>query len=411
MRNDLKQEAFAGTVAYACAEFQALVDRGILNASELRQAALSAKARGVDVEQVLLTDHGVAARDLVDALASHYGCPPLEYDERLPVPPAVLEGLDGEALSVFQWMPVILDEAGTVVIAARNPNSRDMRDDVRRQLPGAQYVFRVALDRDVQWFVQDFVHARPGRLVGTERTGLAAWRNTMAQWRTRLACYRTDLAKARTSLAFIRWGLGTVALANVLLRTRVFGHFTAVSVLVLGVVISAGGVPVYLRVRRSRMTPPRNQTLVEVTAATVQFLESYHVLDADGLRPETRGTMLARLGGLLGAYSTYLNPTPSSKTRTMLARERNVLAAKRTIAACYRTLYARARTGLAFIRTGVSFVSLGIGLAGYFGTGPLAGVNVAIVVVGLLLVVDGVFWYWPVRKEQAEVPHGTVYAE
>jgi uncharacterized membrane protein YidH (DUF202 family) len=303
------------------------------------------------------------------------------------------------------------DTSGTVVIAARNPLDDAMREDVKRQLPAERYAFRVALDDDIQWYIQDFLHARVGLLIGTERTGLAVWRNTMAQWRTRMACYRTDLAKARTSLAFIRWGLGTTALANVMIRSKSTGLSAALFVLALGISIALWGLPAYLRIRRSRMTPPGNQTLVEVTAATVRFLDEYHVLETGAERGELQGTMLARLGDLLADYSTYLPPTPSSRTRTMFARERNVLAAQRTIAACYRTIYARARTGLAFVRTGISFLSIGIGLLSYYGLGPLAAGNLVVIAAGFLMVGDGVGWYWPVRREQAEMPRGTAYPE
>lgn len=393
------------------AEFTRLVERGMLDRAGLQAAASAAQARGIDLAKVLLQDHRITRNDLLETLSEHYHCPSFEYDERLPLPPELLEGLNADALSTFQWMPVMKDTSGTVVIAARNPLDDAMREDVKRQLPAERYAFRVALDDDIQWYIQDFLHARVGLLIGTERTGLAVWRNTMAQWRTRMACYRTDLAKARTSLAFIRWGLGTTALANVMIRSKSTGLSAALFVLALGIAIALWGLPAYLRIRRSRMTPPGNQTLVEVTAATVRFLDEYHVLETGAERRELQGTMLARLGDLLADYSTYLPPTPSSRTRTMFARERNVLAAQRTIAACYRTIYARARTGLAFVRTGISFLSIGIGLLSYYGLGPLAAGNLVLIAAGLLMVGDGVGWYWPVRREQAEMPRGTAYPE
>jgi uncharacterized membrane protein YidH (DUF202 family) len=178
-----------------------------------------------------------------------------------------------------------------------------------------------------------------------------------------------------------------------------------------GIGISLYGLPTYLRVRRSRLTPPGHQTLVEVTAATVQFLENYHFLENTGTKKGSPGTMLARMADSLADHSTYLYPSPSSKVRTMFARERNVLAAQRTVAACYRTIYARARTGLAFIRTGISFLSIGIGVISFLGLGLLTSFNLALVAAGVLMAADGVRWYWPVRKEQAEVPRGTAYPE
>ena len=74
------------------------------------------------------------------------------------------------------------------------------------------------------------------------------------------------------------------------------------------------------------------------------------------------------------------------------------------MAACYRTIYARARTGLALIRTGFSFASLGLGLLHYFGLSLLSLFDVILIIAGIFMVVDGLLWYLPVRKEQAELP-------
>ncbi|HXY62042.1 MAG TPA: DUF202 domain-containing protein [Nitrospirota bacterium] len=394
-------------------EFSLLVDWGILSQRTFEEATLVAKARGIDIEKLLLTEYGVTKHKLLEALAAYYKCASIEYDERLPIPPALLVGLSNDALSTNQWMPVIEDRNGTVVIAARNPESPVMREDVKKYIKADRLEFRVTLDSDIQWFIQDYLHAKPGLLIGTERTGLAYWRNTMAHWRTRLACYRTDLANARTGLAFLRWGLGTIALSNTLLQTKNASSspYLYFAILFVGVAIACYGLPKYLNVRKSRMTPPGHQTLVEVTAATIQFLENYHLLENTGIKRQTQGTMLSRMGDFLADHSTYLYPSPSSKVRTMFARERNVLAAQRTIAACYRTIYARARTGLAFIRTGISFLSIGIGIISYFGFGLLTSFNLWLIAAGLLMAIDGTLWYWPIRKEQAEIPRGIAYPE
>lgn len=394
-------------------EFFGLVGQEILTQAALEEATTAARARGVDLEKLLLTEYEVPKHTLLETLARYYRCEFIEYDERLPIPPGLLTGLNADSLSTNQWMPVMKNTDGTVVIAARNPESAAMREDVQRQFRAGNYEFRVALDSDIQWFIQDFVHAKPGLLIGTERTGLAFWRNTMAHWRTRMACYRTDLAKARNGLAFIRWGLGTIALSNALLQTKnvTASPYLYFSVLIAGIVISFYGLPIYLRARKSRMTPPGNQTLTEVTATTIQFLENYHFLENTGVRRPTQGTMLARMGDLLLDHSTYLYPSPSSRVRTMLARERNVLAAQRTIAACYRTIYARARTGLAFIRTGFSFLSIGVGILSYYGFGLLTSFNLWLIAAGLLMLTDGTLWYWPVRKEQTEIPRSIAYPE
>lgn len=393
--------------------FEVLTEWGTISPELLAEAETAARARGVSLERILITEYGVPKYLLIQALSKHYGLPFIEYDERLPIPPELLEGLDATMLSASLWMPVIRCEDGTVVIAANDPESRTVREQATKYLKADNYEFRVALEEDIRWYIQDFLHARPGLLIGTERTGLAFWRTTMAQWRTRLACYRTDLANARTGLAFLRWGLGTLAIANTLLKSKNVSSspYLYVAVLILGLAICSYGLPVYLRVRKSRISPPGNQTIVEVTAATLIFLENYHFIENTGIRPETKGTMLARMSDFLADHCTILEPSPSSKVRTMFARERNVLAAQRTIAACYRTIYARARTGLAFIRTGFSFLSIGLGLLVYFGIGLFTAIDTILVVAGILMFVDGILWYLPVRKEQAEIPRSIAYPE
>jgi uncharacterized membrane protein YidH (DUF202 family) len=394
-------------------EFSALVEQRVVSQAAMEEAKAAAQARGIDLEKILIMEYHVPKQALLAALAGCYQCQSIEYDERLPIPPEILANLNTDALSTNQWVPVIKDKSGVVVIATRRPDSPVMREEVKKFLKAENFEFRVALDWDIQWFIQDFLHAKIGLLIGTERTGLAYWRNTMAHWRTRLAGYRTDLAKARNGLAFMRWGLGTIALSNTLLYTKNTSSSPILyfSVLIAGIVIAFYGLPRYLNVRKSRLTPPGHQTLVEVTAATIQFLENYHLLENTGVKQQTQGTMLARMGDFLANHSTYLYPQPSSRVRTMFARERNVLAAQRTIAACYRTIYARARTGLAFIRTGFSFLSIGIGILSYFGFGVLTSFNLWLIAAGLVMAVDGVLWYWPVRKEQAEVPRGIAFPE
>ena len=385
-----------------------LAARGKLDAGTIDAAAADAAARGVPLARVLHQEYGLPRQDLIEALAAHYQCQAIEYDERLPIPPELLLAVSGKQLAVRGWFPVIKDLVdGGVVVAAVDPSDPELHAEVEETLGPGRYEYRVALPDDIQWYIQDFLHARPGKLVGTERTGHAFWRNTMAQWRTRLACYRTDMAKARTALASVRDGLAFTTIADTLMRSPQF-HVPmplALAVLAVGLALIANGLPIYLRVRKSRMTPPRDQTLVEVTAATLHFLEAYHFIEHDGGEPTpTKATMLARIGDLLGNYCTILWPEPGSQERTHLARERNVLAAQRTIGGCYRTLYARGRTGLAFVRTGVSFASIGIGLIQYFGLSFNTPFDVMLVVIGLLLVWDGLLWYWPVRKEQAELP-------
>ena len=386
-----------------------LAQKGPLSQANLAEIVQAAEQRGLPLATLLVYEYEVPRSLLLEVLAEIYNCPAVEFDERLPIPPEFLPKLSGVALVEEGWFPVILDQDGTVTIAAVDPDSPTLAASVEQLLGCTQFSCMVTLPEDVQWFVQDYLHAPPGVLIGTERTGLAFWRNTMAQWRTLLACCRTDMAKARTALAFGRFGLSVIGIAMTLLRLDPPRLPSPVAFLVLsfGLMCNTFGLIIYLRIRHSQLRPPGSQTVMEVTAATISFLEQYHFPDEikNSVPPSKTGaTMLARLGDMLADYSTIIFPVPASRERTHLARERNVLAAQRTVAACYRTIYARARTGLAFTRTGVSFFSFGVGLMVYFKFGWLSLFDMFLMATGVLMVVDGLLWYLPVRKEQAELP-------
>jgi uncharacterized membrane protein YidH (DUF202 family) len=384
--------------------YSVLTARGVLGEAELQAAVDSARARGLELEAVLIHEKRVPKDVLLKTLSEYYGLPSIRYDERMPVPPELLDGLDDERLYYSRWFPVIKD-GDTVIVAAADPRDPEVIQEAKEAFKGHAVVFMAALTEDIRWFIQDFLHTRPGLLIGTERTGLAYWRNTLAQWRTRLACYRTDLARVRTDLASLRGGLGLVAISDALIRADKLGMHARFhwALLLCGAGVAAYGLTGYLRIRGAKMKQPGHHTLVEVTAASTCFLENYHYAEGAHAPSPSRKTMLARLGDLLGAFSTILYPSPASRERTHLARERNVLAAGRTVDACHRTIYARARTGLAFIRTGVSFTSLGLGLLGYYGISGMSVFDLAIIAAGLFMLADGVRWYMPVRREQASL--------
>jgi uncharacterized membrane protein YidH (DUF202 family) len=195
-----------------------------------------------------------------------------------------------------------------------------------------------------------------------------------------------------------------MAIGSTLLRSGKATHLAPIycTMLAVGLLLILLGLLSYHRVKKSIFRPPRHDTLVEVTAASLHFLENYQFADRGNPSGKSGRTMLARLADMVNCTMTIIESSRDNKPRSQLAHERNLFAAERTIAACYRTIYSRARTGLSFIRAGVSFASVGVGLITYFGLSVLNIVDAFIIVAGLLMVVDGILWYWPVRKENYE---------
>jgi uncharacterized membrane protein YidH (DUF202 family) len=98
-------------------------------------------------------------------------------------------------------------------------------------------------------------------------------------------------------------------------------------------------------------------------------------------------------------HNQDVNPKfPPAGARTPLALVRTFFADRRSLMACQRTDLAKGRTGLAFIRTGVSFITISLLLLRVLGPGYLSVVELLLFITGVVMTVDGLLWYVPVRK-------------
>jgi hypothetical protein len=62
---------------------------------------------------------------------------------------------------------------------------------------------------------------------------------------------------------------------------------------------------------------------------------------------------------------------------------------------------------MAFIRTGLSISAVGMGLLIFFGVGslPWTVFDAVLTMTGLVLVVDGLLWYFPAEKVKGQFPY------
>jgi uncharacterized membrane protein YidH (DUF202 family) len=114
-----------------------------------------------------------------------------------------------------------------------------------------------------------------------------------------------------------------------------------------------------------------------------------------GDNPVFRRTLPVEGAGELRVDWCSLSPV---MRRRFLASDRTDLAEERTVLACYRTAMAKARTGLAFTRTGVAFIGIGIAFLRQFASGPWNIFDAALIIVGVAMALEGLYWYLPGRR-------------
>ncbi|HSA77226.1 MAG TPA: DUF202 domain-containing protein, partial [Nitrospirota bacterium] len=230
------------------------------------------------------------------------------------------------------------------------------------------------------------------------RRFLASDRTDFAEERTVLACSRTLMARARTGLSFTRTGIAFIGLGIAMLRQFPDGSaWTAVyaTLILMGAAMVAEGFYWYLPGRRAGKT----------SCQAVKRSESKPSIWAAVFPPliEQRGFKATR---------TPLPPvkgfaSPGIWATTGLALERTLLAERRNVMSRLRTIMARSRTGMAFIRTGMSISAVGLGLLVYFGAGNTVWTifDALLILAGLLLIADGLYWYLPAENTRKQFPY------
>jgi uncharacterized membrane protein YidH (DUF202 family) len=228
------------------------------------------------------------------------------------------------------------------------------------------------------------------------RRFLASDRTDMAEERTALAGHRTKLARARTGLAFTRTGIAFIGLGIGLLRQFQASRWTIldVSLIVAGLLMSAEGFYWYLGGRRSG---------IESFKSVMEAVNKESIWDkVFPLRHNRTGPKKDNAGPPVRA-----SHMPGIWATTGLALERTVLADRRCVMARLRSVMAVTRTGLAFVRTGMSISSVGAGLMVYFGASSVGWTffNIALILSGLVLIIDGYYWIIPTERIRAQYPY------
>jgi uncharacterized membrane protein YidH (DUF202 family) len=84
--------------------------------------------------------------------------------------------------------------------------------------------------------------------------------------------------------------------------------------------------------------------------------------------------------------------------RTPLALVRTAFAYRRSTYSYFRTMLAKGRTGLAFIRTGIACETIALLFLRVFGSGYYSVLEFPLLVAGMVMIIDGLKWYWPGRS-------------
>ncbi len=327
---------------------------------------------------------GLSKHEQLQSLATKYGCPVLEYSEKVSAPYLMIVHFDADTLKQEGWLPLLIKDGRAKVLTCRAPD--DVAAQARQTLGIEELDFVLTLPLDFIRVLEHSYDLNPRFPLPAGRTPLAQVRTYLAGRRSLLAHYRTMMAKSRTGLASIRTSLSFIAIALLFVRTFGMGDFILLELplFFVGAWIGIDSLRRYLPARRIKSRLPSCAATTPTNGTTVLMAENQEHFPFFKRLPEVPGAAALRAG--------WNKLTPLMRRR-YLASDRTDMAEERTTLACLRTRMATVRTGLAFTRTGLAFFSLGFGLMRAFPNSPWQIFDISLMVAGVLMVLEGFFWY------------------
>jgi type II secretory ATPase GspE/PulE/Tfp pilus assembly ATPase PilB-like protein len=129
-------------------KFDYLLEQNLITRNELDTAIAEARRKSQDVETVLLDEYRVPKQEIGKALSTFFGCPFVEFDERVTVDPAMIKGINFDYLKTNYWVP-LRREGSTVDILVDNPKDLQKTEHIQHLMKGATIRFFVGLRKDI----------------------------------------------------------------------------------------------------------------------------------------------------------------------------------------------------------------------------------------------------------------------
>ncbi len=129
-------------------KFDYLLGQQRVTQQELNSAIAESRRRQVDVESLLVEQYKVPKAELGTSLSQYYGCPFVEFDEKIVPPPDLMRHLKLEYLKRNFWLP-LRREGNEIVILIDNPQDLQRVDSVSQALKNRKIKWAVGLRKDI----------------------------------------------------------------------------------------------------------------------------------------------------------------------------------------------------------------------------------------------------------------------
>ncbi|MBW1980303.1 MAG: Flp pilus assembly complex ATPase component TadA [Deltaproteobacteria bacterium] len=136
-------------------KFDYLISRGLLTQEQLEDAIAKACSKGMNVEEILLSNYAISKHDLGTALSHFYRTRYIPFSSRHVIPGELLKNLKESYLRSNLWVP-LEKKNGCITVLMDDPNHLLKRDMARNILRTNNIEFCVGLKEDILQYLDYF---------------------------------------------------------------------------------------------------------------------------------------------------------------------------------------------------------------------------------------------------------------
>jgi len=140
-----------------------LLNKELISQEELNQAMERAKKGKRDLDQILIEEYEISKEELGNSLNAFYDVPFVPFDSSYEPPYEIFEKrrLDPDFLKRYGWVP-ISQKATTLEVLMTNPFDLGKIDEIRFILGTSKIETKVALQQDIEAFIDNFFRELDG---------------------------------------------------------------------------------------------------------------------------------------------------------------------------------------------------------------------------------------------------------
>jgi len=140
--------------------FYTLFRKGLLTEEQFDRAVAMSQQRSKSLTNILYNDFEIEKEALGESLSEFFKCPFVEFNELEVGPtPKVIKGIKEHFWRQNKCVPIKESKSGNMHIAAEDPTDQSMLDNLRGLIKSASLQFSVALQEDIDKFI-DFFHGK-----------------------------------------------------------------------------------------------------------------------------------------------------------------------------------------------------------------------------------------------------------